>query len=1407
MPYLFPITKEFNKCTQAILGLGFQLAFRSLRRPVFLTACLFLAISLPAAQPYTPTIVNPLTESWRWRHFPELNDKGIRCIVETPDRKVFAGSSEGVLEYDGYEWTPHQQPNSPTTYPVDQLLVADDGSIYASNNAGIYRYFGGRWTQEFTTPENFRFTFHALKQLSDGSIVGCADRGFVRLADGGVSMLTSPSRASSLANSLPKVSWILLPEAALNEEEDIRSTSDILEVSGGRIWLALTTGMESGKLLRLPLADYLDGKIESFSVVESKDAIYLGADQKLLEANDGRVWVINSSSDRGILVYDGEEWETVLLNSLFGGDEYMTDIVQSDNGIIWISTIAKLFSYSPNGEWEIYKSPQYPIPANGLLLQKSRSDQLWLAGYKSKLLLLDFSLSRWLTYEGLSFQLADGPEEDWFLEYDNRVVHRKGSEWIAYAEEDGLMDAPVRLLRTSAGQLWAAGSHRGKAATAILRGNRWELHVHPTLSWGIDYRAVYEASDGGLWFGGSVDARTQDGFSSGVLELPDPGAADLQWVYHYYGEDGLNQANVYGITETPDGTICIGGSKLMFLRGGTWHAADDVQLQQFVNCLQRTDDLLLVGSRYYGVFVFDGKNWTNYTTADGLPGNTILSIDAVSDSHFIVATENGTCAFDGVSWTTDILPDQLDLDFEGGTITHTDQYIWIDHVPRSWKRRALTGSTFTLEQNEFFSTRYKPTRTPPETAIAFFTERVPADGNGIISWTGKDFFGTTDVKNLVFSYRLDDGLWQPYSPEEEYPFTSMADGPHRLEVRARDIDFNVDPTPAVASFEVMPPIWKQAWFIGLILLFLAIFGIYEYRVLSKKKKLEVVNASLHDRNDEIRLQRDKLESMLVQLENLSKAKLGFFTNISHELRTPLTLILGPITQLVEDQDTLSESRRQQLQTIVQRNAKRLLNLIDQLLEIRRIEHSSLEINLSDVRLSQYLGAIVELFEDLALDRDIYLSMTDRTGGQFASVDLDKVEKILANLLSNAFRHTPKGGSISITLSAETAEAADLNAFYDRYFKMEVTDTGTGISREKIALIFDKYYTSGTDVTPSGGTGIGLSYIKDLVYLMQGEIRVKSVAGAGSTFTVYLPLVPAHQGSAAESNLPLPPLTSSVKEANLLQDGFVEPTEPYTEETCPANRERVLVVEDNPDMLQFLSQLLGDRYRVSTAVNGREGVRLAEQHSFDLIVSDVMMAEMDGMELCRQIKDNLATSHIPVILLTAKVLDENKVSGYRMGADDYVTKPFNPDLLLVRVNTMLEQRRRLREKFTLDYRLTPEVEQLPSADEEFMNRLVGLLQENVSESEFNVKAMCDAMHLSHMHFIRKVKQLTGKKPIDLLKSYRMKRAKELLSQGSLTIAEVAYQVGFDLPNSFSRTFKKEFNMTPTQYASSVQEEEV
>lgn len=1414
--------------------------------------CLVGLKPVQAAQPYQPQIVNPLTQAWRWKHFPELEGKGIREVVESADQRVWVGSNEGLLEYDGYSWKMHGEADGLPQLPVQKILVAEDGIIYAANEIGLFRYQNDQWQPFFSTSEQHPFIFYQLKELRDHSIVACTDWGVIHFQKkGGIRFYSSASKKESLQEAVDEVEWVMFPSTVLNDQGDLDYASDVLEERSGAVWLAVTTQMEGGSLLRLKAWEEAQ-PFDDYEYFVASKKLPIGEGQRMLQADDGRIWVISSTSNKGILIYDSEEWQIENIGERFGGDEYVADMVQSADGTIWLGGMARIFSYNA-GQWEMYRAPKFPVPPNRILLHHSSNNRLWVLGRRSKILQLDLAADQWVAYQDLSFQVKVADDEEWFLERNNRLVRRKGNTWTSYGTEDGLPDAPVRLIHTSQGQLWVAGSHKGKAATAVLSPEGWQMQRHVDFSWGIDYRAVFEDRDGGLWFGAAVDADPADGYRSGVLHLLNPLAENFEWERHRHQENGLGQANSYGIGQSPDGLIWIGGTQLLNYDGEQWNVHPDEKLQQYVNYIYSTPDLLLVGSRYYGLFVYDGKTWKNYDTSDGLPSNTIISIDALSDGTFLISTENSICRFDGVNWTRDIFPEELNMDFEGGTIFHTDEYIWVNNVPRSWKRRAFqSGTNLINNESPFFATRYRPGSNPPETMVEFFVETVSPQGNCLVSWSGKDYFAQSNTDELSFSYRLNGGEWSPYSAEQQKNFTSLLNGDYTLEVRARNLDFVVDPTPAVITFKVLPPIWKRGWFIALILLFLVIYGVYEYRVVTKKQKLELLNHSLqtaneelrnkseqieqqnseilaqqsqileqaavletqnHDlaeRNEEIRMQHGQLEQMVEQVENLSKAKLAFFTNISHELRTPLTLILGPIRQLEKQGLEMPPTEQKKLQKIIGRNASRLLKLINQLLEIRRIEQQSLAVNLSEVALPQYLEGIVALFENLAQEREIALNFTDHTPAGSVAVDVDKVEKILANILSNAFKFTKKGGQISLELTRVDALEHELDPIYNDYFQLRISDTGCGISADRMENIFDKFYSSESEMSGMSHSGIGLSYVRDLVYLLQGDIRVESQLGQGTTFNIYFPYVQAMMAADfSATDKPEEAFHVARREVSLLLSSFsdqktdIRPQHhtPIKEEDKPT----VLVVDDNPDMLHFLETLLEDDYSVLLAEDGQQGYHLAENTEVDLILSDVMMPGLDGISLCGKLKNNFTTSHIPVILLTAKVLDDSKASGYLKGADDYIAKPFNPELLKIRIKNLLTQRTQLRDRFTRDFLLQPKAEKIVSADEELLQRLVDLMNENLGEAEFNVNKMCQMVNLSHMHFIRKVKQLTGKKPVDLLKSFRMKKAKDLLAQRKLTIAEVAYQVGFDLPNSFSRAFKKEFEMTPTEFVNSLPEE--
>ncbi|MEL6718388.1 MAG: response regulator, partial [Bacteroidota bacterium] len=917
-----------------------------------------------------------------------------------------------------------------------------------------------------------------------------------------------------------------------------------------------------------------------------------------------------------------------------------------------------------------------------------------------------------------------------------------------------------------------------------------------------------------------------------------PMEADKQWRHFKFNENGLTQSAYYGLAQSVDGRIWAGGSKFLNYDGKQWQVHPDARLQQYVNITTSDQGLLLVGSRFYGVFLFDGESWINYSSSEGLSSNTIISADILSKDHMYVATENGICRFDGTSWVGNVFPSDFNMSFEGGMILHDKQGgIWVNKSSRSWKRRAFPHNNRANIDANFIAHHYKQDQTPPETEITLFSEQVSSDGNTIIKWEGNDYFVQSAKKDLMFSYKLGDENWTPFSKEDHFTFLGLKSGAYQLKVRARDMDMNIDPTPAIIEFTVLPPVWKQSWFIALLLLFTFIVGVYQYRIISKNTKLTTLNQSLSqansdlhikssqieqqnkeilaqqsqiieqskilenankdlgERNEQIQHQRDQLEDMITQVEELSKAKMKFFTSISHELRTPLTLISGPIHQLLEKHEYLSEHSRLRLYQIIDRNSSRLLKLINQLLELRRIEKSNLDVNLVQTNLNSFTRTILDLFENLAIEKDILLEFASVHSQSPFAIDMDKLEKILVNLISNAFKYTPSGGNIKVEIRDVKADTHGLPKQYENYVEISVTDSGYGISKENLKHVYERFFLAEDNKAGMNSSGIGLSYTKDLVYLLDGKIKVESELNCGTTFNVYLPEQNANIDSPEQpSNFMF-----AKTEAEALTTSFIIENE-VRDALSDGKKERpsVLIVEDNLDMRLFLETILGERYRVLKAKNGAMGLEIAQTQTIDFILSDVMMPEMDGFEFCNQLKSSVATSHIPIVLLTAKTLDDNKIKGFTKGADAYITKPFNPDLLLVRIEKMLEQREQLRTVFNREFMFTPEKVDILSPDEELLKKIVTLMEDNLEDPDFNVNQLCKMVHLSHMHFIRKVKQLTGKKPIDLLKSYRLKRAKDLLVQNQLSISETAYKIGYDLPNSFSRAFKKEFGMSPKQF---------
>ena len=552
-------------------------------------------------------------------------------------------------------------------------------------------------------------------------------------------------------------------------------------------------------------------------------------------------------------------------------------------------------------------------------------------------------------------------------------------------------------------------------------------------------------------------------------------------------------------------------------------------------------------------------------------------------------------------------------------------------------------------------------------------------------------------------------------------------------------------------------------------------------------ELKRVNGELESKNAELkRLNEEVLE--------LTHSRLVFFTNISHELRTPLTLIADPVEMLLEDSGIKGKSR--ELLKMVKRNAVALQQLVSSILDFRKIQNGKMELILYRFDLVKALKMWVGDFQLTAERKQIklHLDITDSVGSQEVVADKEKIARVVFNLLSNALKYTPAGGDIFVSLKDE-----------DGKFRLDVRDTGKGISQEEAGKIFERFFQA---KGAASGTGIGLALVKSFVELHHGEARVESELGKGSDFFVVIPREQEDKSLVIHTDVDNVDnsVNASLSESKTL---ISEPELQYIDDrerksgkvqqllSEHANKPTVLVIDDNNDIRQYEHTLLQDDYIVLEAADGKEGLDVAKKEVPDLVICDVMMPVMDGLEFTQNLKTHTATSHIPVIMLTAKNLEEHRAEGYEHGADSYITKPFHSKVLLARIENLLKQRKLLKHLF----QGTPEAEleiadsHLEDRDKQFMKQLHAIIQKNLSDSEFGVEDIGKQIGLSRVQLYRKVKAMTGSSVVDLLRKARLAKAKRLLESRSMSVSEVAYDVGFSAPSYFTKCFKDEYGMLP------------
>ena len=560
------------------------------------------------------------------------------------------------------------------------------------------------------------------------------------------------------------------------------------------------------------------------------------------------------------------------------------------------------------------------------------------------------------------------------------------------------------------------------------------------------------------------------------------------------------------------------------------------------------------------------------------------------------------------------------------------------------------------------------------------------------------------------------------------------------------------------------------------------------------EKLAKTNGELKRLNVELGEKNEELKRLNEEVLELTHSRLVFFTNISHELRTPLTLIADPVEMLLEDTGIKGKSR--ELLKMVQRNALALQQLVSNILDFRKIQNGKMELKLYRFDIVKTLMMWVGDFQLTAERKQIrlHLDVNDLKGSHEMIADQEKISRIVFNLLSNALKYTPAGGEIFVSLKDEGAN-----------LRLDVKDTGKGISQDEADKIFERFFQA---KGAASGTGIGLALVKSFVELHHGEARVESEPGKGSDFIVVIPREQEGDSQVIHNDADI--VDNSVKASasdskNVVDESVLQYIDDgdrsrgkvqqlVSENT---NRPTVLVIDDNTDIRQYERTLLQDEYIVLEAADGKEGLSVAIKEVPDLVICDVMMPVMDGLEFTKQLKTNTATSHIPVIMLTAKNLEEHRAEGYKHGADSYITKPFHSKVLLARIENLLRQRQLLKNLYQGTKEAEKEISEahLEDRDKQFLKQLQAIIQKNLSDSEFGVEDMGQQIGLSRVQLYRKVKAMTGSSVVDLLRKARLAKARRLLETRSMSVSEVAYEVGFSAPSYFTKCFKDEYGMLP------------
>lgn len=1370
----------------------------------------------------THTILRAQKTGYRFSHLDitnGLSNNRVNCVYKDAGGFMWFGTASGLNRYEGYKFKLFKHngndPKSLLDNNVTSICEGPQNTMWVFTHSGICVYdpdtegFSNNVSDELLKYRVVTNHLTLIRKDDSGDFWFLTD-------DRGVYCYHPKSKTTSVYNTLPdskiilhsnkvadvvesrdKAFWLIYTDGTIDKLNTatntvlVRNTAleqannkkpfpySVMQDNDSNLWIYVT-----GSFLGIYNYDTHNNKLNHYDKDTRDITLNSNVINTIVQGDDRNIWV--GTDHGGINLINPVSHKISYILTRDDDDRALSEnsvvLYKDNNGIVWAGTYKHGVNYYHKDIIQFPIVKHYIADNNSLPYEdvncfvEDKAGNLWIGTNGGGLVNYNKTTKKYTQYKhnpadpnSLSNDVVislfiDRENRFWIGTYFGGVNRMEGNRFVHYQHKDSnpnsLSDDRVyTITEDSKQQLWF-----GTFAGALnIYNQAADNFIHPDYIMSSEYTSIiYEDRDKNIWIGRD----------RGIDVIVNK----TQKVKHYSNQPG-----------NPNSLI-----------------ANDVN-----RILQDKNGLFWIGTKD-GISILDAKTdkFINIDDNKGLPNNNVSNILEDKSGLIWISTANGIASIKLTKKGADYNYQVYKYDeFDG--LQGKEYNINASYKFRNGEMIFGGAHGYNIFDPQNIHT-YLPKPQPVFTDLLLFNKSVKVGDtvNGNVALTksiaqtnqltlhhdqnvftiefaARDYF---NPNKITYQYKLEgfDKQWLT-SPKEsrKATYTNLDAADYVFKVRVLNANHPEMASTAALNIKVLPPFWKSAF--AYVLYAALIAGILLYirhrGIMKLKREFEQKHAKIEE---ERMIAKEREEAR--RMHELDLMKIKFFTNVSHEFRTPLSLIISPIDNLIK---SIGNPNHEQQLVMIKRNGKRLLNLVNQLLDFRKMEFNELQLCLKKGDIIQFIREVCSSFNDMAGQNHIGYLYDSEIESLVTSFDHDKIERVLFNLLSNAFKFTSQGGHISVFTSLANGSTETTG---EQILEIRVLDTGIGINKDKQDKIFERFFQE--DALPESllnqGSGIGLSISREFIKMHHGDITVESEPGEGSCFTIRLPVgvETLKNGRSSPQNKPV----------------IVEEDKPKGHILDSGKKPVVLLIEDNDDLRFYLKDNLKQTFHIIEAVNGKDGWQKALALHPDLIVSDVSMPEMNGLELCTKIRDDERTAHIPIILLTALTEKKDLLAGTASGANDYITKPFSFEILLSKINGLLMIQQRLKKTYQKQVEIQAQDLEIVSEDQKFLKNALACIEKNITNPNFSVEELSRQMSLSRVSLYKRLLTLTGKTPVDCIRTIRLKRAVQLLEKSKLSIASVAYEVGFNNPTYFSKVFKEEYGTLPSEYVNEIRKKE-